>query len=63
VDGGDGLHICTVAANTMNETLLTSDKGVMVGQGLTRKRNSTLRNVTQGLKLGWILWNGLGGEK
>jgi hypothetical protein len=53
----------------LNKQSRIADKGLSsslsVGQGLTssRRRNSLLRNVTQALGLGWILWNYLSNHK
>jgi hypothetical protein len=69
-DGGDGLQIWKVAANILN-IVADSRQGVVLqlwcwAERLItphRKKNSTLRNVTPGLGLGQILWNGLSNGK
>jgi hypothetical protein len=51
-DGGDDLQIWRVAADILKKQSRTADKGwhssLMVGQGIS------LRNVTQGLGIGFI---------
>jgi hypothetical protein len=63
-DGEDGLQMYWVEANTLNKHSWTADKvwssnlGVRLGandSSLEKKR--LLRNVTQRIGLGWILWN------
>jgi hypothetical protein len=70
VDGGDGLRIWRVAANIFNKQLQTANKewssSLWVGRWANNsspKITSLLRNVTQGLGIGWILWNDLGNGK
>jgi hypothetical protein len=65
-DGGESLQIWRVAANILNKKSRTADKGwpssLGVGRGLAtphRKKINTLRNVTKGLGIGWMLWNDL----
>jgi hypothetical protein len=66
-DGGDGLQIRKVPANILNKQ--TADMGwsfsLWGGRGVTipHRKNSLLRNVTQGLGLGRILRNALSREK
>jgi hypothetical protein len=50
-DGGNGLQIWRVAVDILNKESRTAKKGL--SEGLTtphRKKNSVLRNVTQGLR-------------
>jgi hypothetical protein len=64
-DGGDRLQIRRVAVNILNKQSRTDYKGwsssLRVGRRVNEslpKKKSLLRNVTQGLGLGQILWNG-----
>jgi hypothetical protein len=62
-DGGYGLHIWRLAANILNKLSGETDKmwssSLGVGRGVNnsspQKKNSSLRNVTQGLRLGGLL--------
>jgi hypothetical protein len=69
-DGGYGLQTWWVAASILNKQSLTDNKGwsssLLVGRGVnisSQKKNSLLRNITQKLETGWILWNNLGNGK
>jgi hypothetical protein len=63
-DGGDGLHTWRAAANILNKESRAVDKGwssnLGVGRGAEKSSSykaSLLRNVTQCLGTGRILWN------
>jgi hypothetical protein len=69
-DGGDGLQIWRAAASILNKRLRTADKRWSSTLGVGREANNTspvksslLRNGTQILGLGLILWNDLGSGK
>jgi hypothetical protein len=60
-DGGEGLQIWRVAANILDKQSRTADKGGPPAWGLDgglttphRKKRNTLRNVTEGLRIGRI---------
>jgi len=60
-DEADGFQIWRVAAivDSRQRVVLT----IRFGRGPNRKENSLLRDVTQGLGIGWILCNDLGNGK
>jgi hypothetical protein len=70
-NGGDGLQIWRVATNILNKQSRTADRGwsssLGVGRGAKthhRKKSNLLRNISQSLGPGRILWqNDLGTEK
>jgi hypothetical protein len=69
-DGGDGLQIRRVAANILNKQPRAADGGwsssLGTGRGLTtshRKTSNILRNMSQGLGTGRILWHDQSTEK
>jgi len=62
-DGEDGLQIRWLPANILNKQSWQPRRGGppawWLGEGLTtprRKKKSLLRNVTQGLGIGGLLW-------
>jgi hypothetical protein len=60
-DGGDGLQIWRVSANILKYAVAESRSGPpawVLGEGLTNShhKNSSLRNVTQSLGIGGVLW-------
>jgi len=67
VDGGDGLQIWRVAANILNKPSRKADKSWSFYLGFGREANkslplkniSLLRNITQGLEIGQIIFNDL----
>jgi hypothetical protein len=64
-DEGDGPQIWRVAENVLNKQSRTANKGVALQLGVGRvvsnssplKKNSLLRNVTEGLGIGRNLWS------
>jgi hypothetical protein len=70
-DGGDGVHIWRVAANILKNSRRQPTGGDLAAWGLgggqtTHHRNNSdlLRNVSDSLRPGWILWqNDLSTEK
>jgi hypothetical protein len=57
-DGGDGIQICVIAANTLNKQQRTAEEG----WAFLAVKKSLLRNVTRGFGNGRI-WNDLGNGK
>jgi len=63
-DEEDGLQIWKVVANILNKQSRAADKGwsssLGVGRGVIAVKISLLRIVTQGIRIGRILWNDVG---
>jgi hypothetical protein len=64
-DGGDGLEVWSVAANTLIKQTQTADKwwssSLEVGRGIktSPKKKRLLRNVKESLGFGRIFWKDL----